>query len=72
MLCTEEKKPKSKDKDSAFITEEAKKATISPARVAEQKRVDAALSAALTPEFTAYLSARFSLTHGQYPHDLRF
>jgi len=43
-------------------------------RVTDQKEVDAKLINQVknTPALKHYLGARFSLTQGQYPHDIKF
>ena len=64
-----------KKKKSEFFTEDKKEKTQLPAeRVADQKTVDADIVKAVknTPLLREYLSARFSLTNGQFPHALKF
>ena len=47
---------------------------INAQRVADQKTVDASLLKTIksTPKLAAYLNATFTLTHGQFPHQLNF
>jgi len=64
-----------KKKAGDFLKEAEKKKVELPAvRKAEQKRVDAALVAAVAkaPLLKQYLKAKFSLKKGQYPHTLKF
>ncbi|KAK9823946.1 hypothetical protein WJX72_006592 [[Myrmecia] bisecta] len=66
-----EKKQKKKGEQEFF--EEPTEAKELPAEYKEnQKAVDAALTAKLTPELTGYLSTRFSLRSGDRPHLLKF
>jgi len=53
---------------------EAPKKVIDPNRKADQKTVDAVLLATIkkTPTLHDYLNAKFSLTNGQYPHEMKF
>jgi large subunit ribosomal protein L6e len=50
------------------------KKTIDEARVADQKAVDASLLAAVgkVENLKAYLGSYFSLSNGQFPHQLKF
>lgn len=47
---------------------------IAESRKADQKAVDAAVLEAVkkVPQLTEYLNAKFSLTKGQYPHEMKF
>jgi len=58
----------------AFFDKKAFKTPVSATRKAETKRVDAALKAVVkaTPSLKAYLNAKFTLTKGQKPHQLKF
>lgn len=49
-----------------------KKAPLSPAYVAAQKALDAALSAAVPADLKGYLGARFTLRDGDRPHLMKF
>lgn len=52
----------------------SQKKVIDPARKEECSRVDKALMAVVEkiPQLRVYLRARFSLTNGQFPHELKF
>jgi large subunit ribosomal protein L6e len=52
----------------------AQKKAISPERVAAQKAVDDAVVAAVRkdPLLARYLKVKFSLSKGQYPHEMKF
>ena len=69
---------KSKDKktksEKEFFNTEDKKRPRDAGRVADQKAVDDSLTAAIkaVPKLDLYLKARFSLTSGQFPHELKF
>lgn len=65
------KKGKGKEE---FFTEEQKKSPLPQARKDAQKKVDSALAAVIkaTPVLHHYLNAKFTLTNGQYPHQLKF
>lgn len=66
---------KKKDgKSGKFFTDAAKKEPIAAARLAAQKQVDGALLSVVkkTAFLPHYLNAKFSLTNGQYPHNLKF
>jgi len=68
----DEKKPKKKTGPD-FFEEPNKKKEVKPERISEQKRVDAlVLPKVLDKQLKAYLGAKFSLTKGQYPHNLTF
>ena len=60
--------------DEFFKSEEEKKTEISAERKADQKAVDQAIVAAAKKEkfLQAYLSEKFSLRNGVYPHDMKF
>lgn len=60
----------SKKSDEMFAQESAP--TLTQEYIAAQKEVDAALVKAISPEITAYLSARFSLHDGDRPHLMKF
>jgi len=66
---------KSKSKDGEeFFEQKEKKSVVTDLRKSTQKSVDSALAAVIkaTPQLKAYLNAKFSLTKGQYPHQLKF
>jgi len=67
-------KEKAKKEGQDFLQEPEKKKEMNPARVAEQKRVDALLLPILqkTDYLKAYMNAKFSLTKGVYPHAIKF
>lgn len=67
-------KAASKKSESEFFNEESEKTEISADRIADQKAVDAAVLEAVkkTPTMKEYLNAKFSLTRGQYPHQMQF
>lgn len=74
-LFKREAAPKTEKKDGAnFFKSGAKKHIVSDARKEQQKKVDAALLTAVAkvPQLKQYLGARFSLTKGQYPHQMKF
>jgi len=66
-------KTEKKDGDKFFKTGE-KKHVVTEARKELQKKVDGALLASISkvPQLKKYLAARFSLTKGQYPHQMKF
>lgn len=66
------KKPASSDAD--MEDSEAKKMMVPEHKVADQKIVDASLVAAIKKDrlLKGYLSSKFSLTNGQFPHELKF
>merc|ERR1712137_1241508 len=69
------KAPKKSKKSGKFFAEEEKpKNTVSDARKADQKAVDDALVAAVgaVEGLDKYLSTRFTLTNGQFPHAMIF
>jgi large subunit ribosomal protein L6e len=57
-----------------FDKGEEKKTQVSEARKNKQKEVDASLLSAIkkVPNLKEYLSSTFTLTHGQYPHEMKF
>lgn len=73
-LFKKEKKEKKKKGAEFFAGEEKKKVEVSPARKEAQKAVDSQLSPliAKVPQLKAYLNARFTLTKGAHPHNLKF
>jgi len=60
--------------EAEFFASHKEKTQIEATRVADQKAVDGAIIAAAkkTPLIKAYLHSSFSLTHGQFPHELKF
>jgi len=64
----------SKKDSSEFFKEDKKTKVVSAERKAEQKRVDAALIPTIlkTEHLKHYLQAKFSLTNGLLPHDIKF
>jgi len=66
--------PEDKKKADFLDAKDKKKNVIPDARKAEQKRVDAAVLIAVnkTPLLKQYLKSRFTLSKGQYPHQLKF
>jgi large subunit ribosomal protein L6e len=70
--AAEEKSKKNKGESEFFAAEGAKKKELSAQYVANQKEVDAALLAALSPELKGYLSSRFTLRDGDRPHLMKF
>jgi len=68
----DEQKPKKKTGPD-FFEESSKKKEVKPERITEQKRVDAlVLPKVMDKQLKAYLGAKFSLTKGQFPHNLKF
>lgn len=69
-----QKQQAEKKKDGDFFAEKEKKNVLAPARKEAQKAVDAPLLATIlkTPLLKQYLGAKFSLTKGQKPHELKF
>jgi len=65
---------KKKKSEAEFFAEPEKKKAIDAQRVADQKAVDAPLLKAVqaVPQLAQYLGSRFTLKHGQHPHDLKF
>ncbi|GAB0494816.1 hypothetical protein MMPV_006112 [Pyropia vietnamensis] len=68
------KKPASSDADAEGADEKEKKMTAPEHKVADQKTVDASLIAAIKKDrlLKGYLASKFTLTCGQYPHQLKF
>jgi len=73
------KKPaqeKKKKSEAEFFAadDKNKKEKIDAKRIADQKEVDSKLITQVknSPLLRQYLGARFSLTQGQYPHDIKF
>lgn len=62
------------DGGEAFFAKDAKKSPVSEERKKETARVDAAIKAIVkaTPDLKAYLNAKFTLTRGQTPHNMKF
>lgn len=71
---SESPKQKSKDGEEFFAKEKSTKTPLSDARKAANKAVNSALAAVLkaTPQLAHYLNAKFTLTRGQFPHQLKF
>jgi len=65
---------KAKKGQEDFFAEATKKAQIDASRVSDQKVVDKAVLEAIkkVPNLKQYLGAHFTLTSGQFPHELRF
>ena len=65
-----------KTADALFAKEGEKKQKkpIADSRKADQKSVDTGILAAVkkVPQLADFLNAKFSLTKGQYPHQLKF
>ncbi|KAJ1631589.1 ribosomal protein L6e-domain-containing protein [Pavlovales sp. CCMP2436] len=61
-------------KGDEFFAEKAAKAEIDPKRVADQKAVDDKLMAKISakPLLKEYLTAHFSLSKGELPHEMKF
>jgi len=68
------KEKKKKSEAEFFAAEEKKKQTIDPKRIGDQKEVDTKLLTQVksTQYLRQYLGSRFSLTKGQYPHEIKF
>lgn len=58
----------------AFFAKDPKKTVVSAARKTETARVDTAIKAIVkaTPSLKQYLAAKFTLTRGQKPHQIKF
>jgi large subunit ribosomal protein L6e len=72
---TKVKVAKSAKKDGEeFFANKEKKSEVSAARKEAQKKVDAVLKPIInaTPNLHHYLNAKFTLTAGQFPHQLKF
>jgi len=69
-----EKKAAAKDGEAFFAKGDKKKSPVSAERKAETARVDTAVKAIVkaTPSLKQYLNAKFTLTRGQKPHELKF
>ncbi|GAA5795370.1 hypothetical protein HPULCUR_000726 [Helicostylum pulchrum] len=65
---------KSAKTDKAFLEGETKKAAFPASKAADQKIVDKALLEVIakTPFLRQYLVATFSLSKGQFPHNMKF
>ncbi|CAO3639376.1 unnamed protein product [Cunninghamella blakesleeana] len=65
---------KSASAKAQFAAEGAKKAAFPESKAADQKAVDKAIIDAVvkTPFLRQYLASTFSLSKGQFPHDLKF
>lgn len=65
---------KAKKSDDEFFAEKGDKPAIDPQRVADQKAVDDKLMAKISakPNLKEYLSARFSLSKNERPHEMKF
>lgn len=65
---------KAKKSDEEFFAEKGTKPEIDPKRVADQKVVDDKLMAKISakPNLKEYLSARFSLSKNERPHEMKF
>jgi len=61
-------------KDAGFLDTKEKKTEVSAARKEATKKIDAALKPiiAATPVLGHYLNAKFSLTKGKFPHQMKF
>jgi len=68
------KKLKRKKDGEEFFEDKEKKALVSDARKKEQSRVDGLLLPIVkaTANLAYYLNAKFSLTKGQKPHQIKF
>jgi len=68
------KRASAKKDGEEFFAKDAKKTPVSAARKAETARVDTAVRALVkaTPNLKAYLNAKFTLTRGQKPHEMKF
>jgi large subunit ribosomal protein L6e len=69
------KAEKSAAKDGeAFFAKDPKKTVVSPAVKTETARIDAAIKDIVkaTPSLKQYLNAKFTLTRGQKPHQMKF
>lgn len=66
--------PKKKENEAEFFKEVKQAKILANYRKAAQKAIDKPLLENIkkVPQMRHYLQARFSLTHGQYPHALRF
>jgi len=73
-LFKKEKKEKKKKGAEFFVGEKEKKKEVSPARKEAQKAIDTQLNPiiAKVPQLKSYLSTRFTLRKGMFPHNLKF
>ena len=62
---------KKTDEDKFFATGK-KSSSVSEQRKADQAKVDGAIVKVLDESMKGYLSAKFSLTKGQRPHEMKF
>ncbi|CAB4486385.1 unnamed protein product [Rhizophagus irregularis] len=69
-----EKKPKKNDDIEELFKDQSQKKVVSEHKIADQKEIDKQLVASLkkVPDLYDYLRARFSLSKGQFPHNLSF
>ncbi|CAG8654347.1 36623_t:CDS:2 [Gigaspora margarita] len=68
-----EKGSSKKVTEEELFGEKQKQKTISESRIADQKEIDSKIIAGLkTPHLKDYLHSRFSLSKGQFPHELVF
>lgn len=67
-----EKKQRTKRGEGEFFAEAEAKKALPAEYVANQKAVDAALTAKLSDELKGYLSTRFTLKSGDRPHLMKF
>lgn len=67
---------KEKTPDSFFVNEKTKKKkkALPETRLADQRVIDTQISAIIktTPNLRQYLQSKFTLSKGQFPHDLKF
>ncbi|CAO3617600.1 unnamed protein product [Cunninghamella echinulata] len=65
---------KSANAKAEFLADAGKKKTFPESKAADQKAVDKAIidAVAKTPFLRQYLASTFSLSKGQFPHDLKF
>jgi len=70
----QEKKKKSETEFFDDKAKDKKKRVVAPEKISTQKSVDTPLLAVLKkqPLLRSYLGSRFTLSHGQYPHNLKF
>ena len=70
---SQDKKKKAKKSEAGFFAAGAEKTTgASEEKKAGQKKLDAGIVSALSPDMKLYLKARFSLSSGQFPHEMKF
>jgi len=58
--------------EASFFADPANKQAHPAGKAADQKALDKALLAAISPVQKKYLAATFSLSNGTYPHNMRF